>query len=161
MSRLDLPRGATAAIAEHIRCYGELGLETGALLMTAPGGLQVTAVALAGTAGITRRRDQFHLAMPVLDRLFTYAEEHQLQVRAHLHSHARTAFLSETDRRGCIRMRGFLAAVVPDFASPPGDPASWGWWAFTGSDWAPSPSATLIDGPVAVLTVDAGGVRAH
>jgi proteasome lid subunit RPN8/RPN11 len=88
-------------------------------------------------------------------------EDHHLQVRAHLHSHAHAAFLSETDQRGCIRTPGFLAAVIPHFAAPPQHPTDWGWWTFTGPRWTPQTPPQLTDTAITILTVDADGVHAH
>ena len=95
-SALLLPQGAIDAIVDHIAAHGARGVETGGFLLTRPGDSLVVAVALTGSSGVTRRRDLFIVSVPVIDRLFTYAEDRDLQVRAHLHSHAREAFLSPT-----------------------------------------------------------------
>jgi len=160
MTRLLLPRTAVDAIADDVAHYGKQRLETGALLLAKPGDTTVTTVAIAGTAGVTRGYGRFVLAMPVIDQLFTFAETNSLQVVAHVHSHGRGAFLSVIDRTGIIRMTGFIAAVIPTFATPPRDPTRWGWWTFRDGDWHDLPAAVMTDDDaVAVVTVDAGGVR--
>ncbi len=157
---LQLPRTAVDAIADHVAACGKQRLETGALLLTEPGDTTVTTIAIAGTTGVHRGYGRFVLTMPVIDRLFTYAETNNLQVVAHVHSHGRGAFLSPIDRTGTIRMTGFIAAVIPTFATPPRDPDRWGWWSFRDGDWHDHPPAVMTDeGTVELVTVDADGVR--
>lgn len=157
---LQLPRTAVDAIADDVADYGKQRLETGALLLAKPGDTSVTTVAIAGTVGVIRGYGQFVLTMPVIDQLFTYAETNNLQVVAHVHSHGRGAFLSPIDRTGIIRMTGFIAAVVPTFATPPRDPSRWGWWTFRDGDWREHVPAVMTDASaVEVVTVDADGVR--
>jgi hypothetical protein len=95
---------------------------------------------------------------PVIDRLFSYAEDHKLVVRSLVHSHEHDAFMSKTDREGTIRVPGFVAAIIPTFHQPPADPGSWGWWAWAGGAWAESAAAETIDGAVTVVVADAHGV---
>jgi hypothetical protein len=159
MKPLHLPQAAVDAIADDVADYGKQRLETGALLLAKPGDTTVTTIAIAGTAGVTRGYGRFVLTMPVIDQLFTYAETNSLQVVAHVHSHGRDAFLSPIDRAGIIRMTGFIAAVIPTFATPPRDPAEWGWWTFRDGDWQDHPPAVMTDDAVEVVTVDADGVR--
>lgn len=157
---LELPRAAVDAIADDVTNYGGLRLETGALLLAKLGDTTVTTVAIAGTAGVIRGYGRFVLTVPVIDQLFTYAETHGLQVVAHVHSHGRGSFLSPIDRTGIIRMTGFIAAVIPTFATPPRDPSRWGWWTFRDGDWHDhAPAVMTKNGPVRILTVDADGVR--
>jgi hypothetical protein len=159
-SPLQLSRVAVAAIADDVTTYGKQRLETGALLLANPGDTTVTTVAIAGTTGVSRGYGRFVLTMPVIDQLFTYAETNGLQVVAHVHSHGQDAFLSPIDRTGIIRMTGFIAAVIPTFATPPPDPSQWGWWTFWDGDWHDSAPAVMADyGTVQVVTVDADGVR--
>ncbi|MEU6138790.1 hypothetical protein ABZ848_00335 [Streptomyces sp. NPDC047081] len=107
-----------------------------------------------------RAYGRFVIGLQAVDTAFTYAEERGFQVRAMLHSHPRAAFLSATDLRYSLRMRGFVTAVVPTFASPPIDPAQWGWWQYDGNWWVCSPPTIDSACPEAtVLTFDAEGVR--
>jgi len=160
--RLSIPANAVEAIVEDVRRYGLHHVETGALLLTKPGEHVILAAALAGEAGIERSEGLFIITLPAFDALFTYAEDHGLQVRAMVHSHPREAFLSPTDRRYGLRMRGFLSAVVPTYADPPVTPQAWGWWRYD-DDWHPTEpaEATGADTSAQVLTFDAGGVREH
>lgn len=160
MTPLLLPANGVTALVAHIRTHGRQGVETGAVLLTAPGDATVATVALPGTLGVIRAPDRFILTMPVIDALFTYAEQHALQARVHVHSHGGAAFLSRTDRAGCLRMPGFVAAVVPTFRTPPLDPALWGWWSFADGDWHEHPAGTVYPScPATVVTFDAEGVR--
>lgn len=145
---------------DDVRRHGRLGRETGAFFLTAPEGRDVTVVAFAGDSGVDRAYGRFVIGLEAIDQVFTYAEECGLQVRAMLHSHPRAAFLSHTDLKYSLRVRGFVNAVVPTFAEPPADPSRWGWWQFDG-DWsACSPPTTDPACPEAkILFFDAEGVR--
>jgi hypothetical protein len=157
---LQLPSAAVDAIVEDVAAYGMQQLETGGMLLAKRGEIKVTTVAIAGAAGVARGYGRFVLTMPVIDQLFTFAEANGLQVVAHVHSHARGAFLSSIDRAGIIRMTGFIATVIPTFAAPPRDPSLWGWWSFRDGDWLDHiPAVTTDYGPVDVVTVDAKGIR--
>jgi hypothetical protein len=159
---LQLPTPAAAAMIDDVTRYGQLGVETGAMLLASRGSDIVSAVALLGTDGVIRRAGLFVVTMPVIDQLFTFAEDNDLRVRAQLHSHQNQAFLSPTDRNGNIRILGFSAAVVPTFADPPANPDRWGWWTYDGSEWIISAPATLRPHLGArTFTVDAGGIRGH
>lgn len=160
---LHIPRGTLDALAAHVRRYGQDDLESGGFLLTQPGEPRTLMLALAGTAGIVRGPGLFIITAPALDRLFTHAERHGLQARAMIHSHPEEAFLSPTDRRYSLRIRGFLNAVVPDYATPPDDPAAWGWWRHE-HDWIPCPPAQAVPDtptPARTVTFDAEGIREH
>jgi hypothetical protein len=137
---LIVPAAAAVRLSADIRRYGQAGVETGGLLLTKFGDPTVSVVAVAGTTGIVRRYGLFIITRSAFDAVFTWAEDHQLQVRAMVHSHAEEAFLSRTDREGGLRVKGFYSAVVPTFDNPPEDSALWRWWTFT-SDW------TAIEAP--------------
>jgi hypothetical protein len=161
-SRLILPRNTIEDLCGHVSSYGRRGLETGALLMCKPNSNIVATLALAGEAGVTRRYGLFVLSMPVINQAFTYAEDRGLQVRAQLHSHAKGAFLSRTDKRGNLNMCGFIAAVIPNFEHPPQDPSSWGWWTYSAGNWKSSePAAVDTASAGTVLIVDAVSVNEH
>ena len=155
------PTGVEALLQDVLR-YGQRDLETGGLLLTAPGHRDTVVLALAGTAGIQRQTGLFVITMPALDSIFTYAEESGLQARAMVHSHKRTAFLSRTDRERGLRVRGFLSAVIPTYADPPRHPDRWGWWRHD-SDWHPVEPAALNSTLPAtrIVTFGADGVREH
>jgi proteasome lid subunit RPN8/RPN11 len=136
-------------------------MESGGFLLTMPGQAHVQMVALAGTVGIVRGPGLFIVTAPALDRLFTHAEQHGLQARAMVHSHPAEAFLSVTDRRYSLRVRGFINAVVPNYASPVSDPAVWGWWHHQ-ADWVQCPPAQIIPDGLAstqVITFDEEGLH--
>lgn len=156
---LHLPSAAVSTMVGDIRAYGRKGLETGSLLLTRPGGPDVTVLAMAGDRGVTRKHGLFVLSSAALAPLFTFAEDTELQLRAQVHSHAGRAFLSRTDKSGNIRVPGFIAAVVPNFVSPSEDVGVWGWWTYASTGWAVlAPPAVS---PVTVKTVifDADGVH--
>lgn len=159
MTPLHLGVDAVDTIVAEVARYGALGVETGALLLTPHGEPAVSVVALAGTAGIDRRRGLLVFSSAALNPLFSYAEDHDLQLRAQVHSHMYDAFLSPTDKAGNIRMPGFIASVVPNFATPDADPTVWGWWTFNGSDWIPTEPASVSTHATKSVTFDADGVR--
>ena len=159
-----IPAAAAAALAAEAAAFGARGLETGGFLLTsraAPddGYPSVTAIALAGDAGIDRHRDMFQVSERALARLFTFADGHGLWIPAMLHSHRDAAFLSATDERHGLRADGFVSVVIPRYASPPGDPASWGWWRFESGRWLDAPPGRTAGEAAAVLRFDEGGVR--
>ena len=157
---LRIPHGALIALTTHLHHYGQHDLESGGFLLTQPGHQRTLMLALAGTAGIVRGPGLFVITAPAFDRLFTYAETLGLQVRAMIHSHPDEAFLSPTDRRYSLRMRGFINAVVPTYAAPPDDPAAWGWWRYE-HDWIPCPPAAAVPDnptPTPIMTFDAEGL---
>lgn len=159
MTQLHLGADAVDTIIAEVGRYGALGVETGALLLTRHGEPAVTVVALAATAGIDRRRGLLVFYSAALNPLFTYAEDHDLQLRAQVHSHMYDAFLSPTDKTGNIRMPGFIASVVPNFESPDADTTAWGWWTFNGTDWMPTEPASVTTQATKFVTFDADGVR--
>lgn len=161
MSPLQIGSDAVATIVTDVARYGALGVETGALLLTPPGQATVTLVALAGTAGIERRAGLLVFTSAALNPLFSYAEDNGFQVRAQVHSHKHEAFLSKTDKAGNIRMPGFIAAVIPDFATPTSNVATWGWWTFEESDWKRGAPPTVTRLNTKFITFDAGGIHEH
>lgn len=160
-TNLIVPTPGAIRLCADIRRYGQVGVETGGLLLTKLGDSTVSVVAVAGTTGIVRKYGSFIITRPAFDAIFTWAEDNDLQVRAMVHSHPEEAFLSRTDREGGLRVKDFHSAVVPTFDNPPDDPALWRWWTFT-SDWTPTqapqcdPTATSTDSVV----FDGDGVRA-
>jgi hypothetical protein len=161
MTTLHLGADAVEVIVAEVARYGALGVETGALLLTPPDEPTVTVLALAGTTGIERHRGLLVISAAALSPLFSYAEAHDLQLRAQVHSHKYEAFLSRTDKAGNIRMPGFIAAVVPDFASPSADTSVWGSWTFDGTDWVPTQPALVTSQTTTVIVFDADGIRDH
>ncbi|MFG1955580.1 hypothetical protein [Micromonospora sp. NPDC048830] len=158
---LIVPMPAVTRLCADIRRYGRAGVETGGLLLTKPGDSTVSLVAVAGTTGIVRKHGLFCITRPAFDAIFTWAEDNELQVRAMVHSHAKEAFLSQTDREGGLRVKGFHSAVVPMFGNPPEDLGRWRWWTFT-SDWTPT-EAPRCDPAACTDSVvfDGDGVRAN
>jgi hypothetical protein len=80
------------ALISDATTFGARGLETGGFLLaprTDPVGPNpaVTAVAVAGGAGIERDRDRFQVSERALDRIFTFADDRGLWIPAMLHSH--------------------------------------------------------------------------
>ena len=161
MTQLRLGADAVEALVTDVARYGALGVETGSLLLTPPGEPTVTALALAGTAGIERHPHLLVFSSAALNPLFSYAEDNGLQLRAQVHSHMHDAFLSHTDKTGNIRMPGFIASVIPTFATPATDPSTWGWWTFDEGDWTFSEPAIMTTHTTKVITFDADGIHEH
>jgi hypothetical protein len=156
---LALPDGALERLTAHIATYGGQDLETGAFLLAPAGAPALLAVlALAGAHGITRQPDHFSIAGEALEQLFAWAEGHQLQVRAQVHSHSGPAVLSHADRNHGLNVPGFTTAIVPFFADPPRTPAAWGWWRCEDGDWRTVPPTAVNAHPVSIVSFDAGGV---
>lgn len=157
-NELTLPEAATAAVIADVLRFGTARVETGGFLLAPRGSDAISAVALAGSGGIVRRRDLFQVSDLALDRLFAYADENGLWIPAQFHSHGHGAFMSACDVEHGLSVAGFVTTIVPHFAEPPADPASWGWWRYDGG-WVPvGPPRPSFDG-VVVITVDEEPVR--
>ena len=130
--------------------------------MTALEDPDVRVLALTAEAGIERSIGRFFIGAAALDQLFTHAEQHGLQVRAMIHSHPSEAFLSAVDQRCTLRVPGFVSGVIPNFASPPTDPADWGWWRWDAT-WTscPVPATTATLPAAQVISFDAEGIYEH
>jgi hypothetical protein len=163
MSILIPAAGVTALISEAMT-FGARGLETGGFLLaprTARAGLDpaITAVALAGDAGIARDRDLFQVSGHALDRIFNFADDHGLWIPAMLHSHRVGAFLSATDQRHGLGVDGFISVVIPWYSSPPQDLTRWGWWRFESGRWRHAAWGRATPGEAEILRFDEGGIR--
>lgn len=154
-----VPASAVSTITAEIRAYGQRQLETGGFLMLPRGSGTITAVAFAGTTGIVRHQRLFQISERALDRLFTFADDHNLYIPAQFHSHEDHAYLSWTDARYGLRVDGFTSTVIPTYGEPPADTGHWGWWCFTAGDWAPTAAPVTTTGPVNVVQFDEDGVR--
>ena len=146
-----------AELVDDVHNHGRAGTETGAFLL----GLAdqpVTILALAGTAGVTRHRQQFRVTGQAIHRLLSWAGDRELQVVAQAHSHGAAAFLSRTDLRHGFSVEGFTTTVIPYFRMPPQDPADWGWWRYEG-EWIEVEAPGVIDGVATVVVFDEDGVR--
>ncbi len=118
---------------------GESSRETGAFLLAALDQVDhVTGVAIPESSGVMSCERSIRCMRSTIDRLFTWAAEHKVRVRAQVHSHSCDAFLSRTDVRHGFSVEGFITSVVPRFASPPEDPDEWGWWIFSRANGQPS-----------------------
>jgi hypothetical protein len=161
MSRnaLVLTDTAAAAVVADVVRFGGSRVETGGFLLAPRHGDARHIVALAGTAGIVRRRDLFQVSDLALDRLFAYADEQHLSIPAQFHSHRLEAFMSDCDIAHGLSVDGFLTTIIPRFADPPNDPARWGWWRYEGR-WAAIPPPHVVPGAVNVIRFDEEGIRA-
>jgi proteasome lid subunit RPN8/RPN11 len=154
MNELALPTAMTLAIHDEVAHHGAHDVETGMFLLAAPGAHTVHTLALAGTAGVTRHREQFALTGRALNRLFSHARREQLEIVAQIHSHAGRAFLSEVDLRHGFAVEGFTTSVIPSYRHPPVDPAGWGWWRHDGRGWQPAPAYAIGAGHTTIITFD-------
>jgi len=156
-----MTQAAVDALIADIRHWGVLGAETGGFLLAPESDPdRLTIVALAGQAGIARRRGLFGISGPTIDQLFSWAADAELRIRAQVHSHARGAFLSPTDLRHGFDVTGFISAVVPHFATPSVEPREWGWWERTAAHWQARAAPGVIAGTASVVRFDQGGVHA-
>ena len=149
--------GVQHALLDDVRTWGARGAETGGFLLAAPN-QAISILALAGTAGIMRRKDVFGVSPRALARLFSWAGDRGLHVAALAHSHRGPAFLSNTDLRHGFSVRGFTTTVVPYFAAPPQDPRRWGWWRCDG-EWRKADAPRVIAGDAAAIRFDEKGVH--
>ena len=162
--RILIPASGVTAVVDETAAFGVRDLETGGFLLvprssSADGGSPVAVIALAGDTGIVRDRGLFQISERALDRIFAFADDHDLWIPAQFHSHQVDAFLSRTDQRHGLCVEEFISAVIPTYASPPRDLARWGWWQFASGAWRDTEPGRVTDGTVEVVRFDEAGVR--
>lgn len=159
-TNITLTPGAITVIVEDVCRFARSGVESGAwLLASERDRLQVSHVALLGTVGVVRRPDQLIVTAKGVSRLFSWAADSSLVVRAQVHSHLFGAFMSEADRRFGLGVEGFVSSIIPNAAAAQSSPEAWGWWSFRAGVWMPVQSAPVADGQVHVVHFDEDGVR--
>lgn len=156
-NELTLPADAISLLISDITRFGVLSVETGGFLLAPRDDDAIAMVALAGTSGIVRRPGLFQISELALDRLFGYADEHDLWIPVQFHSHALAAFMSPTDVDHGLCVEGFVSAIVPYFDTPPRDPSEWGWWRYQEA-WKPIAPPLLSVAPIAAVTFDEAGI---
>lgn len=151
---LTVPIGAAAVVVAEVAGFGSVNKETGGFLLAENGRTEISLVAVAGETGVLRARDLFQITSTALDRLFRFAEEHDVWIPVQFHSHRRHAFLSNADARHGFCVEGFVSAVVPTYDQPPKAASDWGWWCFHDAAWQTmeAPAASTVG--VAVLRFD-------
>jgi hypothetical protein len=157
---LILPIGGVRMIIEDVARFGACNVETGGFLLASRETELVTTIGLAGTRGIERRRGLFQVSELTLDRLFGYADEHDLWIPAQYHSHGRRAFMSPTDVDHGLSVAGFVSTIVPFYATPPADAARGGWWRYD-DEWVAIDPPRVDGGGVDVITFDEDGISGH
>jgi hypothetical protein len=158
--QLALTEPVRLALLAEVQVFGKRDLETGGLLLATssePNHLHV--LALAGSRGIVRRPYQFVISAAAVERLFGWAEECGLRVRAMVHSHGTLAAMSPTDRRHGFTVEGFTSVIVPHFAAPPEAPSAWGWWRFTSGVWRSTVPGLQAEGTAEVVVFDETGIQ--
>lgn len=120
----------------------------------------VSIVACAGSTGILRRHNLFQISEGAPDRLFAFADDHDLHAPVQFHSHETGAFLSRTDAKHGLRVEGFTSVVVPTYSAPLCEMGRWGWWCFTAGVWAAT-FPPIGHGPVTAVRFDEDGVHAE
>jgi len=158
MNDLVLPNGLGIAVAGLAREAGRALVETGGFILRPYDTACASTLAVAGAAGITRRRGLFAITPLALGELFEFADEHELTVTAQWHSHRFEAFLSRTDLAHGFDVPGFHTAVVPYFEVASADPADWGWWQYGEQGWTESIAPQSVEGDVSLVTFDEDGV---
>jgi hypothetical protein len=158
MSGLSVAEEVVGVLLAEVEAYGAVPQETGAFLLSredAPDELSL--VAVPGSQGVRRHRDLFEISGETMAELFERAADEALTIRAQLHSHRRSAFLSRTDLEHGFSVEGFVTCVVPRYADPPREPALWSWWRFERGLWNGCPAPVVTPG--ACERIDFAGGR--
>lgn len=156
MSGLQIHADMVKLLLGEVQRYGARSVETGAFLLSqteAPDELEL--IALPGQSGICRRANLFEVSGEAIGRLFEWAGESARSIRAQVHSHKRTAFLSRTDLEFGFNVEGFVTCVIPHYADPPGAPGEWGWWEYRGGSWRSRKAPAVVAGTTEVIEFDA------
>lgn len=156
---LTIPTSILEPLQQHVRAWGQKDNEAGGFLLGPHDAPSIDILAFAEGAGVERSRGLFRVSGKALDRLFAWAEDHDRRVWAQVHSHPRGSFLSHTDETYGFRVEGFISAVIPDYATPPLRPETWGWWTFEAGDWRSVAAPARSDLSSRVITFDEEGVR--
>jgi hypothetical protein len=159
-----IPAPGVTAIVDETATFGVQDLETGGFLLAPRASCPdrdspVAVIALAGDTGIMRGRGVFQISGRALDRIFTFADDHDLWIPAQFHSHKVGAFLSWTDQRHGLRVDEFISSVIPTYACPPRDLARWGWWQFVSGAWHGTEPGRVTGETVETLRFDEAGVH--
>lgn len=155
----SVPAEAVDRIIEETRTFGRRVLETGGFLLLPRDAPTVSLVAFAGAVGIARGRDLFEISERALDRLFVFADDHDLWAPIQFHSHRLGAFLSRTDMEHGLCAEGFISVVVPTYAAPPDSVTQWGWWRFESGAWVAIGPCAVGTGEINVVEFGEVGVR--
>jgi hypothetical protein len=160
MSGLQIHAGMVALLLDEVRRYGARSMETGAFLLShADAADELELVALPGQSGVRRRANLFEISGEAIGRLFEWASESERSIRAQIHSHKRTAFLSRTDLKFGFNVEGFVTCVIPHYADPPKAPAGWGWWEYRHGSWQPRKAPVVVAGAAEAIEFDAEGLN--
>ncbi|HEY3827662.1 MAG TPA: hypothetical protein VGL57_00560 [Solirubrobacteraceae bacterium] len=159
MTQLAMPANMGATIAETAQTAGAQIVETGGFLLGRVNTSDATVLALTGDAGVTRRKDLFQVSGLALSMLFEWADDHDLTVLAQWHSHRLDAFLSPTDLKYGLNVRGFQTTVIPYYQRPSSDPTAWGWWTFDGTTWIASAAPRLNVSGFETIVFEEGAVH--
>lgn len=159
MTDLTITRDTVTRLSEHIYLHGARNVETGGFLLSeARQPDNLCGLALAGRVGIRRAPDLFEVSGSAIERLFSWAAENDLRIRAQAHSHREGAFLSPTDLRYGFSVAGFITSVVPFYRAPSHEPRDWGWWRYQSDTWVVQKSPRVIGGSTSVVIFDAQGI---
>lgn len=157
---LTLPAAVPEAVAIYVKEYGAEGVETGAFLLAPTGAAdEISLLAFAGEEGITRGPEVFGVSGRAIGRLFDWADETGMRVRALVHSHEGRAFLSKTDLKHGFAVSNFTTAIVPWYADPSPSPSDWAWWRYYGGEWRKIAPAAVTNHEAEFVVFDEGGVR--
>jgi proteasome lid subunit RPN8/RPN11 len=147
------------AVVADAAAWGRRGVETGGFVLATAEGGAGDVFAVCGTHGIVRRPDQLIISGEALAALFDYASDRGLIVVCQVHSHQHGARMSPVDQRFGLTVEGFTSAIVPRWASPPSDPADWGWWRFADGRWSLTAAPETVEANSGRLVFDKQGVR--
>jgi hypothetical protein len=157
---VTIPDAGVAAIVKETALFGGRDLESGGFLLVPreSSAAAVSTVAFAADVGVVRYRDVFQISERALDRIFTFADDHDLWIPAQFHSHEFDTFLSYTDKQHGLCVEEFISIVIPTFAAPPEDAGRWGWWRFTADRWRVAEPGGVTAGTVQLVRFDEAGV---
>lgn len=160
MSGLSISAQVVGELTVEVALHGARGTETGGFLLARPHAPEhIDVLALAGAAGVRRGRELFVISAAAIERLFSWAGERELAIRAQVHSHRAAAFLSTTDLRHGFAVEGFISSVIPTYTNPPPDPVRWGWWRCDATRWTPIHGPRITSGTAVTVRFDEEGVH--
>jgi hypothetical protein len=155
---LEIPSALPGLIAAHVENWGRDRCESGLLLLGEPEATLADVVAWPGEKGIIRKRGKFAISGLALARIFDWATDREVVVRALIHSHGGRAFLSWVDLDYGFSVPGFISAIVPHYREPSSEVTDWSWWQFDGTEWADLDTPNVVSQPLSEVTFDEDGV---
>lgn len=152
---------ATTHMYRECQAFGQLDVETGGYLLRRIDAEHVTAVAVAGDAGIERGPLIFRVSGQANEAIQNWAFDNESLIVGQWHTHKHDAYMSMTDLKSGFNVPELTTVIIPEFGQPSPDPATWGWWVHRDGAWRDAAAAGPSDSSATRVVFDESGVIVH